>query len=906
MLTSLCLIAAVSSLRAPIEVADLRCEYLRSPLGVDELKPRLSWVLKSDERGQRQSGFEILVATAAENLSEKAADLWRSGKVDSDQTNQIDYAGKALKARMECWWKVRIWDGLDRPSAWSAPAHWSVGLLDQANWRADWIGVADPGQKDGELAKPRLLRKEFSIGTQKIHRAMVYVSALGLYELHLNGKRVGDHLLAPEWTNYFKRVQYQAYDVTSLLKPGQNTLGSILGNGWYSGAWQRWESKLRPIYGTQPFLRLQLEVENSDGTKKFVCSDGSWQGTAEGPVRFSGIYEGETYDARKELPGWDLNHFLASGWSTAEAAHPKVGQMTWQRSEPIRATQQIQPVSLREPKPGVYVFDLGQNIAGWCSMRMHETANAQVTMQFNEVLNPDGTVYMDNLHAGHLSTGDRQIDRYICSGKGSEKFEPHFTYHGFRYVQVTGLKSRPSLHDLAGCVFHTAFTKTGSFSCSDSLLNRLEENIQWSQRANMMGVPTDCCQRDERCGYTGDAQFFMPTAVYNFDVAPFYNKWLVDVCEDSQMPEGEFADHAPTFGPGDHWNVGWSDAGIICPYNIWRTYGDTKVIREHYAAMKRKLALLAKTSPDFVHTAGIGNGDWLNLGGGASPPVIGTAYDANDFRMMSEMAAAIGERQDAATFGQMADRFASGFANAFIGIDGSIKDSSQTGYALAFTMGLAPAPLRNKMAGQFAAEIGRFKGHLATGFIGTPRLLPALHAAGRDDLAYQLLLQRGYPSWLYPVTLGATTMWERWNGWTPEKGYEDSGMNSFNHYAFGAVGQYLFGMVGGIQAGAPGYRHILIQPVVHPGLSWAKTTYASIEGPITSNWQTHDGRLELDIEVPVNTTAEVRIPTKSASRVMESGRRISDVKSIRYLGSDHGAPVYAVGSGRYRFEVPKP
>jgi alpha-L-rhamnosidase len=886
-----------------LQVAECRCEYLRNPLGIDAVQPRLSWILtNSKTRGERQSAYRLLVASSPEIIRQDRGDLWDSEKVLSDETTQITYRGRPLKSRDRCYWKVQIWDGKGRLTSWSPTSVWTMGLLSASDWKANWIGLDRSDQKPEDFSTPRYLRRQFNIG-KPVRRATVYATALGLYELRINGHRVGDHLLAPEWTNYQKRVQYQTFDVTPLLRSGVNVIGSLLGNGWYSGGWQMWKPKLMPIYGDLPFLRVQTEIEFADGTKQILGSDGHWRATDQGPLRFSGIYEGETIDARMDFSGWDNLGFDDHRWYPAVVGQPKAGEMVAQRSEPIHATQTLKPVSVHEPKPGVYILDLGQNIAGWCRLRIHEPAGTKVTMQFNEVLNPDGTVYMDNLHAGHLSEGDRQIDRYICKGGQWEVFEPHFTYHGFRYVQISGLTKAPTIDSLTGIVFHNGFTRTGEFTCSNPLLNKLEQNIQWSQRANMMGVPTDCCQRDERCGYTGDGQFFMPTAVYNFDVAAFFNKWLVDVCEDSQMPGGWFADHAPTFGPGDGWNVGWSDAGIICPYVVWRTYGDTRVIREHYAAMKRNMALLEATSPTLLHKRRVGNGDWLNLGGGASDEVIGTAYDAYDFRLVSEMAAAIGEKADSYRYAARSRAIASAFAKEYIDRDGHIKDSSQTGFALAFTMGLVPDEFRSKMSDRFVDEINRFKGHLATGFIGTPRLLPGLHLAGRDDVAYKLLQQENYPSWLYPIKLGATTVWERWDGWRPDKGYQDSGMNSFNHYSFGAVGEYLYGEVGGITALSPGYKKIRIQPEIGEGLAYANTSFDSIHGRIVCNWSRKVSAITIQVRIPANTSAIVYIPATSKSSVTESGKSLATADGIKFMRMEGKITVLEVASGNYRFET---
>lgn len=894
-----------------LTVSELRCEYLRAPLGIDVTNPRLSWVLNSPQRCQIQTAYQVLVASSPEILAQDHGDLWDSGKVSSDNNNQIEYAGRLLKSRMLCYWKVRSWDKDNQQSDWSQQAAWTMGLLQSSDWQAHWIGL-DPaplpsqspvvaGTGETPLPVPRYFRKTFTLD-KSILRATLYATALGLYELRLNGSRVGDHLLAPEWTDYHKRVQYQTYDVTAQLRPGQNALGAMLGNGWYCGDWQFWKRTLRPINDAQPCLLVQLEIEFRDGSRTVVSTDASWRGTLDGPLRFSGIYEGETYDARMEMPGWDAAGFDDKAWTAAANVQPEAGTLVWQPSEPIRVEQEIKPVAVTEPRPGVYVFDMGQNMAGWCRLKVHEPADTLLTLKLNEVLNPDGTVYMDNLHAGHMSGGDRQIIRYTCRG-GEESYEPHFTYQGFRYVEISGLTHRPSPNLLTGCVFHTGFVRTGSFACSNPLINRLVSNIQWSQRANMMGIPTDCCQRDERCGYTGDMNFFIKTAVYNFDIAAFVTKWLRDV-SDSQNPKGWFTDFAPWYGgPGGGPNTGWADAGIICPYVIWQTYGDTRVIRDHYASMQRYLAYLAANSENLLHIAGVQNGDWLNLGGGASKPVIGTAYDAYDFQLMAEMAHALGKGNDAATYQASADAIARAFAAAYIDGAGRIKESSQTGFALAFTMGLVRPDIKQKMSDQFRNEIHRFHDHLATGFIGTPRLLPALHLAGSDDLAYRLLLNDSYPSWLFEVKNGASTMWERWNGWTPAKGFASSGMNSFNHYAFGSVGEYLYAMVAGIQPASPGYREINIDPVIRQGIDWVNCSYDSIEGRIASNWKVNAGVLTMDVTIPPNTSAAIHVPASDPSSIFESGGPSLSAAGVSFLGIQQGAAVYHVGSGTYHFQV---
>lgn len=982
----------------------LRCEYLENPLGIDVVKPRLSWVIDEGTaggrlesvRGIRQAAYQILVASSEKLLAAGQGDLWDSGRVESDRSIQIEYGGKPLDSRMLCCWKVRAWlvadKGPVKVTDWSRPAFWSMGLLNPADFRAKWIGVSqtaaagtspvghgplriirasyqavagtptrdvtsllagkikdhtllftvnndtmggDPAfatpkqlvidyelagkrttktlaekerlainvddslEFDSPWAKPRYLRKTFALD-RAIRRATVHATALGLYELRLNGRRVGDHLLAPEWTDYRKRVMVQTHDVTTSVRGGANVLAAVVGNGWYCGGWQHWQPKLKAIYGTEPYFLAQLEIEFTDGTRQTIVSDESWRGTTDGPLQFAGIYEGATYDARKEIPGWDAPGFDDRKWTAAQArqsADLKAGKLVWQRGQPIKALQELKPVAITEPKPGIYVFAFDQNMVGHCRVKFRGKAGDTVELQHGEMRNLDGTVYLGNLTV--ISEHRIQLDRYTFRTDGMESFEPIFTYHGFQYVEVRGLREKPTLDSLVGVVCHSACPEVGEFTCSEPLLNRLAQNILWSQRGNYMGVPTDCPQRNERCGYTGDAQFFMRAAVYNMDVSAFFNRWLVDVCQDSQMPDGHFADHAPTYGPGDGPNIGWSDAGIICPYEIYRNYGDTRVIREHYAAMKRKLDWLAKNSTNSLFTGRVGNGDWLSTGGGVANEVLATAYAAFDYKLMAEMAAAIGENEDAANFRDTAAKITAAFARAYIDAAGNIKGSSQSGYAMAFTMGIVPADLTEKMTGRFAGEIRKFDWHPRTGFIGTPRLLPGLHLAGRDDDAYKILLTKTDPSWLYPVTVGATTMWEQWSVW--DGVHPKGGMNSLNHYAFGSVGEYLFGMIGGIQPDAPGYTKIRIQPVIRDGLTWAGARHDSIQGRIVSRWKRQAGNLTMEVSIPPNTTATVHVPAKDETRVTESGVPAGKATGVKFLRMENSAAVYEIGSGRYEF-----
>jgi alpha-L-rhamnosidase len=626
------------------------------------------------------------------------------------------------------------------------------------------------------------------------------------------------------------------------------------------------------------------------------------------------------------MVGWDAPEFNDSKWNPVTVRVQKekpeqldfqVGKLMAQRSDPIRKEMELKPIAITEPRPGVYVADMGQIFSGWTRLKINAPAGTKLTLQHNEALNPDGTVYTDNLRAGHFGKGDRQIDRYFCRGGSEEMLEPHFTYHGFRYVQINGLPRKPTADEVTGIVFHTGFRKTGEFTCSNPLVNRLVENIQWSQRANVMGIPTDCNQRDERCGYTGDMNFFMPAAVYNFDMAPFFNKWLVDI-EGAQLPEGWFPDHAPYYGPGGGPNVGWSDAGILCPYRMYREYGDTQVIKEHYASMKRAMAqLVSTTNPDGTrggHEKDKGRGWRVGLtdhasAGGPKPHavIVGTAYLAADAQAMAEMARAIGENTDAAMYDELAKKTATAFSEKLIDANGRVQfgemdKDTQCGYALAFSMGLVPDHKKALVSERFNDRGKQDKGLITTGFMGNPCILQALELAGREDIAYKLLLNEAYPSWLYPVTVGATTIWEHFGSYRPDAGgLADPFMNSLSHYAHGAVGSFIFGNVGGIRPELPGYKRILVQPMIRPGLTWAKTSYDSIQGRIATAWKVSDGKLNLEVTIPVNATATVVVPAADGSVVTENNKPVDQVEAMKLLRRGNNQCVFEVGSGNYHF-----
>ncbi|HKB89317.1 MAG TPA: family 78 glycoside hydrolase catalytic domain, partial [Opitutaceae bacterium] len=562
--------------------------------------------------------------------------------------------------------------------------------------------------------------------------------------------------------------------------------------------------------------------------------------------------------------------------------------------DPVREIEELPAKTVAEPQPGVYVFDLGQNMVGWPRLKVHGRPGQKLTVRHGEMLNPNGSLYTSNLR------GAAATDVYWLRGDKEEKLEPYFTLHGFRYVEITGLDARPDTSAATGVVVHHPFKRTGDFVSSNPLLNKLFLNIIWGQKGNYIETPTDCPQRDERLGWTGDTQFFIYTGLYNFEALNFIERWLVTLCTDEQGPDGTFPDTAPAIGHQPHAVTAWGDAALVCTHALWKMYGDTRVIERHFDELARYIETLTARSKNGIVSIG-GYGDWLNKGGGAKKEVIDTAYYAYLSGLMAEMASAIGRTAEADRFSNLRTDITAAFRRDFVQPDGHILESSQTGYALAFTMGLLPEEMKPEAAERFISEIQSRDWHLATGFIGTPRLLPALHLAGKDDVAYRLLLQETYPSWLFPVKNGATTMWERWDGWTPENGFQSITMNSFNHYAFGAVGEYLYKNVAGIDTEGPGFKRITIEPILGGELTDAHASYRAITGRIESAWKVRDGQFMLDVTIPPNTSATIRLPIESVATVRESGMPASEARGVSLLRVENGVGIYGIVSGTYHF-----
>jgi alpha-L-rhamnosidase len=750
--------------------------------------------------------------------------------------------------------------------------------------------LADPGGKP-------LLRREFSV-QGKVSRARIYSTALGLYELSLNGSRVGDAQLAPGWTDYKQRIQYQTFDVTNQIVQGDNTLGAMLGDGWYSGSIAWFGDK---NYGDRPELLAELRIDYADGTSQTIGSDGAWR-SADGPVLRGDNIHGETYDARLDPPGWRLSTFDDAAWSAATVldttSDDPTRRLVAQVDPPVKVTGELSPKTVTQPKPGVWVFDLGQNMVGSVRLRVDGSAGQTVRIRHAEVLNPDGTVYTANLRSAQAT------DYYTLAGSGAEVFEPRFTFHGFRYVELTGFPGVPTLSTVTGRVMGTAASVTGELTTSNAMINQLQSNITWGQRGNFLSIPTDTPARDERLGWTGDINVFAKTATFNMDSLSFLTKWLADL-RDAQSSNGAYPDVAPRVCCGDG-TAGWADAGITVPYTLWKRYGDTKVLADHYDSMRRYIDYVQATSSGLLRPNAGPYLDWLNLDDPTPAGVIGTAYAAYSTRLFAEMAAALGHAGDAATYGARATAVAQAFADTYVAADGRIQGDSQTAYVLALSMGLVPDAKRDAAGKRLAEKVASRGFHLSTGFLGTPTLLPALSGAGNLDIAYRLLLNQDYPSWGYEIAHGATTVWERWDSIKPDGSFGDVGMNSFNHYAYGAVGDWMYSTIGGIQPddAAPGYRHVTIAPQPGGGLTSARAAYHSRYGQIVSSWKLDAaGQMSLDVTVPGNTTATVVIPTASRWAVTEGGKPADGADGVQFVRVTGSTAVFTVGSGTYRFAV---
>jgi alpha-L-rhamnosidase len=1055
---------AVEGLLRPL---DLRCEYRKNPLGIDTLKPRLRWLLEATEasaRNQRQTAYQILVASSEDLLSRDQGDLWDTGRVESDKSIQVAYEGKPLASGARVWWKVRVWDNAGNPSGWSEPALWSMGLLKAEDWKGKWIGleggegkpeqleqarwvwssqggagtryfrrtleiprdnsvsdaliylvssgnstlyingkqagsakgIANPistditqalhggsnvfavavsasgdapagliGAIQIELArgepmltrtnqewraspaeahdweKPefndsawgpakvlgdygmapwgavgwaerrvlpaRMLRKEFNVQGQVV-RATLYFSGLGLSEAYLNGAKVGDGVLVPALSDYDKRVFYLTYDVTGRLTPGANALGVILGNGRYFAPRRNVPTFTR-TFG-YPKLLLELEIRYSDGRLERVVSDQSWKLTTEGPIRANNEYDGEIYDARQEMEGWSRPGFRESGWQKAAVVQGPAGVLASQMIEPIRVTETLKPIALNEVRPGVYIFDMGQNMVGWCRLTVSGPKGARVSLRHAERLRPDGSLYLDNLRSAMVT------DVYTLKGSGTEVYEPRFTYHGFRYVEMTGFPGTPELSSLEGREVHDGVEQHADFVSSNALLNEIYKSVVWGTKDNYRSMPTDCPQRDERQGWLGDRSAESRGEPYMFDVGALYSKWVDDIA-DSQDSKGRVSDVSPAYWPFRNENVTWPSSFIIVPDHLYDQYGDLRVIERHYEGMKKWIAHMQTFLKDDLMPRDV-YGDWCvppespELIHSNDParrtegPVLGTTYFYHLLRLMARFATLLDKPNDANDFNQLAGKLDAAFNKTYFHeASGRYSNGSQTSSVLPLAFGMVADQDRQKVTEALVQKIvDQSQGHIGTGLIGGQWLMQVLSANGHPEVAYEIASQKTYPSWGYMISQGATTIWELWNGDTA-----NPAMNSGNHLMLvGDLVTWLYENLAGIRpdSAQPGFKHIIMHPTTVGDLSFVKASHNSPYGEIVSDWK-HDGdRFDWNVTVPANTTATVYVPSSDIASVTESGSPAGDAPGIKYLRMEAGAAVYEIGSGSYHFRSTMP
>jgi alpha-L-rhamnosidase len=864
----------------------LRVEYLENPLGLDATVPRLSWVVTSKARGQRQAAYRILVASREDLLRPERADLWDSGKVDSDETLQIAYGGRPLASRQRCYWRVQVWDQDGHTSGGSEPARWEMGLLQPSDWQGRWIGRTD----STNYTPAPLLRKKFDV-RRRVARARVYVCGLGYHELSLNGRRVGDALLDPGYTRYDRRVLYLTHDVTELLRPGRNALGVVLGTGWFNCHTKAvWNFHLAP-WRMSPRLLLQLHVEYTDGTEDVVVSDESWQ-TATGPIVFDSIYGGETYDARLERPGWDTATDGDAGWEPARLLPAPAGRLAAQVHPPIRVDRVLPAVAVTEPKPGVFVVDFGQNLAGMAELTVTGAAGTRIQWRYGERLAPDGTLDTRDIDQHIKSQGKEQsfqTDTYILKGVGKERWHARFTYHGFQYLEVTGF--RPTRDSFRALFVHSDIPRTGTFACSDEGLNWIQTAAGWAYLSNLQGIPTDCPHR-EKNGWTGDAHLAAEQANFNFLPVTVQAKWVEDL-GDEQRPSGELPGIVPTSGWGYAWGNGpaWDSAYLLLPHYAHLYFGDTAMFRRQYQGLRRYVDYLGTRAKDGI--VEIGLNDWAPWKTQTPAAITSTAYYYVDARIVAEAARALGEAADAAKYDALADSIRRAFQARFYQPDrGSYDNGSQTALGCALYQGLVDPADRGRVLANLVAAVEKTGGHIDTGILGAKYLLNALLEDGRAEVAFRVITQPDQPGWLWWRSQGATTLWEQW-----------SGAESRNHIMFGDVSAWFYKALGGLRPDpqSPGFKHFDIRPQPLGDLRWAKAEYDSIRGRIVSHWERRDGRFRLRLTVPANTSATVYLPGTAQAEVREGGKDVRTVPDLRHLRQEGDRVVFDVGSGSYDF-----
>jgi len=893
-----------------IEPVELKCEYRRNPLGIDILIPRLSWVVESTYRGQRQTAYEILVADSEKKLDQDQGNLWKSGKVSSNETIHMLYNGRPLKSGMCYYWKVRIWDKDGRMSNWSESARWETALLNPEDWKGQWIYDGKPTPIENEdfyKDDPApLFRKEFNV-LKEVKKARLYISGLGYYEAFINGRRVGDYVLDPGWTNYNKRILYSTYDVTDYLLKNQNCIGIILGNGWYNPLPLRmwgWLNLREHLHVGRPRFIAQLHIGYTDGSTEIFPTDKTWKTHDSGIIR-NNIYLGEIYDARKEIDKWDQPGLIDTSWHESAIAPTPSGQFQAQSLPPLRITATIKPIQITEPKPGIYIVDFGQNFTGWIRLRLNGPAGTKVKLRYGELLYEDGTLNPMTSVCGQIK-GKRengniggpgspevayQSDIYITKGKGEEIYVPRFTFHGFRYVEVTGYPGKPTLNSIEGLRINSDVNQVGSFVCSNDILNRIQEMVQWTFLSNMMSVQSDCPHR-ERFGYGGDIAVTSDAFIYNYDMATFYTKTVRD-WSDAALSNGMLTDTAPFVGI-HYCGVGWAMVHPLLLYQLYQYYGNYGILEEQYHTAKRWIDLISSQNKEHIIDEGLS--DHESLVPTPEPQLVTPLY-FQSVQLLSKLAALMGYTNETKKYRELSQEIKNTYVKKYLEPGtGKIDPFTQASQSFALYLDLVPTEEKSAALDSLIYKVLiTQKGHLSTGIFGTKFLLDVLSRFGYAEVAYTTVFQKSFPGWGYMIDKNATTLWEHWE-------FSDN-TYSHNHPMFGSVSEWFYKWIAGIQpdSNAIGFNRIVIKPQVAGDLTWVKSNYHSIRGNIKSEWNYEDGRFHLKVSIPANTIATVFIPTKSVSSITESGISANLAEEVQFLRVVNNSAIYKIGSGTYDF-----
>ncbi|WKN40754.1 alpha-L-rhamnosidase [Tunicatimonas pelagia] len=884
-----------SSTRAQtLAVEDLRCEYLANPLGIDLKEPRLAWKLQSSVPDTRQTAYRILVASSPETLAKNQGNLWDSNRVPSEESRHITYAGSPLSSRQRCYWKVKVWDNHGNESAWSTPAYWEMALLDSTDWQARWIRHPDFMDTLHESKPAPYFRKTFRIENLPT-KARAYVTGLGYFELYINGQKVGDHLLDPVKTRYDKSVRYLTHDITNLLRAGENTVGMVLGTGWYNHfADAVWGFNQAP-WRSYPEALCQLEITDDSGSIQRIASDESWKTTTQGPVRFDGIRNGETYDAQLEMFGWSDPWLDDSSWENVVIGSGPKGQLRAQMIPPIKAQQEIRPVSVEEVQPGVWVFDLGQNIAGFSRLKVAGPKGTEVSMKMGEKRFSDGTVEQKQI-LRFLKSGDAQTDRYILKGEGVEVWGPRFVYHGFQYVEVRGLPTPPTNETITGVVLYTDFDQTGSFTCSDPQLNQTQQNMHWAFVGNYHGLPTDCPHR-EKIGWTGDAQLVAETGLFNYDMVRSYLKWLDDFV-DEQQENGDLPGVIPSSGWGyEHgkdpelrslgYGPQWEGALVQITWDLYRFTGDPTILERYYPTIKKYLDHLIRNADNYTLNFGID--DHKPVETKTEGDILASGYLVGFTQIFSQMANVLNQPEDEQYYQQYSEKAKKAFNKHYFNAKtGSYGNSGQTSLALALYHKIVPEEKEELVLDNLLANIQQRNYHFDVGVVGLKYLFNVLREYGHSEALHRMVTQTDIPGFGYWLAQGANTLWQDWDG-----------SMSLNHIMFGTVSEWFYESLAGIQIDEeqPGFRHFIIRPDMLPQLDWANGSVESPFGMISSSWEKAGEMTTMRVTVPPNAKATVYVPYQEGQTVKLNGEESAEGKT------EEGRRIFEVASGNYVWEV---